>query len=107
MQALQYAKQVVTGTTGKAMTPRLRDFHPALVGYALAGQADKAGEVVHYMMAHCQPTDLTGMEGGREGIEGREEEHEGCRLGVLLTLRRLGMCDALQYLSTYNAMTLG
>ena len=60
LQALDYAQQVVAGPR---MIPRLRDFQPALVGYALTGQADKAGQVVRLMMEHCQPSDLTGKRG--------------------------------------------
>jgi hypothetical protein len=59
VQAFDLAKQVVAGAGGNII-PRLRDFHPALVGYALAGNADKAGEVVACMMEHCKPGDLTG-----------------------------------------------
>jgi hypothetical protein len=58
-QAFDLAKQVVAGAGGNII-PRLRDFHPALVGYALVGNADKAGEVVACMMEHCKPGDLTG-----------------------------------------------
>lgn len=58
-QAFDLAKQVVAGAGGNII-PRLRDFHPALVGYALAGDAVKAGEVVACMMEHCKPGDLTG-----------------------------------------------
>jgi hypothetical protein len=60
MQAFEYAQQVVVGAGGNVV-PRLRDFHPALVGYALTGNADKAGEVIRCMMEHCKPGDLTGM----------------------------------------------
>lgn len=58
-QAFDYAQQVVARGCGNVI-PRLRDFHPALVGYALTGQADKAGEVIDCMMEHCKPGDLTG-----------------------------------------------
>jgi hypothetical protein len=65
LQAFGYAKQVVASSSSSSSSssshiPRLRDFHPALVGYALTGQADKAGEVIDCMMRHCKPADLTG-----------------------------------------------
>jgi hypothetical protein len=60
VQAFAYAQQVVAGAGGNVI-PRLRDFHPALVGYALTGNADKAGEVIRCMMEHCKPGDLTGV----------------------------------------------
>jgi hypothetical protein len=50
-----------SGKGGGGSPARLRDFHPALVGYALAGRADNAGQVVADMLAHCEPGDLTGV----------------------------------------------
>lgn len=60
LQAFEYAMQVTTAGGARAVIPRLRDFQPALVGYALTGQAGKSQEVVRCMMEHCQPGDMTG-----------------------------------------------
>lgn len=67
VQAFDYAKQLVAGwqaggKAGAKLLPRLRDFQPALVGYALAGQADKAQEVIDMALQYSN-ADLTG-EGG-------------------------------------------
>jgi hypothetical protein len=64
LQAFDYAKQLVAGYQSGAaaaskLTPRLRDFQPSLVGYALTGQADKAREVIDLALQHCSQ-DLTG-----------------------------------------------
>jgi hypothetical protein len=63
-QAFDYAKQLVSayqagGAAAAKLAPRLRDFQPALVGYALSGQADKAQEVIDLALQHCSQ-DLTG-----------------------------------------------
>ena len=49
---------------GAKSPPRLRDFQPALVAYALQGQAGKAAEVVAAMQQHCVPPDLSGEVAG-------------------------------------------
>ena len=51
-----------TGTSSK-MAPRLRDFHPALVGYALTGQIENMLEAVAVIDDLHTPngaSDLTG-----------------------------------------------
>lgn len=63
-QAFDVAKQLVAAWDGSGqksakLAPRLRDFQPALVGYALSGQADKAAQVAELMTQHCK-LDLTG-----------------------------------------------
>lgn len=64
MQAYDYAKQLVSAwqlsNKNPKLLPRLRDFQPALVGYALTGQADKAQKIVDSMTQTCR-LDLTGM----------------------------------------------
>lgn len=67
MQAFDYAKELVAGwlaggKAGAKLCPRLRDFQPALVGYALTGQADKAQEVIDMALQYSN-ADLTGEQG--------------------------------------------
>ncbi|KAF6261333.1 hypothetical protein COO60DRAFT_1636916 [Scenedesmus sp. NREL 46B-D3] len=62
-KAFDYAKQLVSryqagGAAAARLAPRLRDFQPALVGYALTGQAARAGEVIDLALQHCSQ-DLT------------------------------------------------
>ncbi|KAF8071299.1 hypothetical protein HT031_001382 [Scenedesmus sp. PABB004] len=64
-QAFGYAQALVdawqaAGRSAK-LTPRLRDFQPALVGYALTGQAEQAGRVIELMRSACGQ-DLTESE---------------------------------------------
>ncbi|WIA12316.1 hypothetical protein OEZ85_012372 [Tetradesmus obliquus] len=62
-KAFDYAKQLVAahqagGPSASKLAPRLRDFQPALVGYALSGKAGKAAEVIELALQTCTQ-DLT------------------------------------------------